>query len=77
MFVTSSEFKEETDVASLLAVGPRLVWSHAILGPLRIEAGFEGYANVIRPRVLVNDVATWQAAAGSAAVTLGLGWRLK
>lgn len=76
IFVTSSEFAEERSVGTLVAVGPRLLWSHT-LGPLRVEAGIEAYANVVRPRVLVDDVVTWRAAAGSIVGTLGLGWQLR
>ena len=77
MFATSSEFEQQRNVATLVAVGPRLVWSHTLAGPLTVEAAMEAYANVVRPRVLVNDVVTWRAAAASAAVTLGFGWRLR
>ena len=77
LFVTSSAFAEQRNVGTLLGVGPRLSWSYAVAGPLTLQAGVEAYANVIRPRVLVDDVATWRAAAGTAAVTLGFGWRLK
>lgn len=76
MLVTSSGFEEERNFAALLAAGPRVLWSRALAGPLTVEAGLEAYANVVRPRVLVDEVVTWRAAAGTAAVTLGLGWRL-
>ena len=77
LFVTASGVEEQRNIAALLAVGPRLSWSRSLAGPLLIEVGIEAYANVVRPRVLVDDVVTWRAAAGTAAVTLGLGWRLR
>lgn len=75
IFVTSLG-TEDQKRGVLVAAGPRLLWSRTLVGPLRVEATLEAYANVVRPRVLVDDVVTWRAAAGAAAVTLGLGWRL-